>query len=44
MSIIAAVAANTAMERPVIFTTHSPSLLDAFPTDNPPQTTVVTSE
>jgi predicted ATPase len=43
MSIIAAAAANAALKSQIIFTTHSPSFLDAFPADDPPQTTVVTS-
>jgi predicted ATPase len=44
MSIITAVAANTALKSQVIFTTHSPQFLDAFDKDEPPVTTVVTSD
>jgi predicted ATPase len=43
MSIITAVAAKTAMKSQVIFTTHSTQFLDAFDKDDPPTTTVVTS-
>lgn len=42
MSIIAAAAANAALKSQIVFSTHSPSFLDAFPADEPPQTTVVT--
>jgi predicted ATPase len=41
MSIVAAVAANTAVNRQVVFTTHSPQFLDAFDNDDPLTVTVV---
>ncbi|HLX42810.1 MAG TPA: AAA family ATPase [Bryobacteraceae bacterium] len=43
MSIIASVAADASTRCQVIFTTHSPQFLDAFSKDDPPTTTVVTS-
>jgi predicted ATPase len=42
LPIIAEVAANAALKSQVIFTTHSPNLLDAF-NDEVPTTTIVTS-
>ena len=42
LPIVAEVAANAAMKTQVIFTTHSPNLLDAFG-DELPTTTIVTS-
>src|SRR5208282_3065870 len=42
MSLVAEVAANAAVKSQVIFTTHSPELLDAF-SDEAPTTTIVTS-
>jgi predicted ATPase len=43
MSIVAEVAANAARKSQIIFSTHSPSFLDAFD-DEPPTTTIVTME
>ena len=43
MSIVAEVAENAARKSQIIFSTHSPSFLDAFD-DEPPTTTIVTME
>ncbi len=43
MSIIAAIAGNTALKSQVIFTTHSPEFLNAFDPQDPPAVTVVAS-
>ena len=43
MSLVAEVAGNAARKSQIIFSTHSPSFLDAFD-DEPPTTTIVTME